>query len=147
NYAPGKNPELIHSDEKDCKRCHQGGGPIFPRDPWAETSSNQTLEGSRIENQIFTARVKRARSEARKLWLEHGLPLQSCEEKIKQEYQPFQNGEFKRDGEQLLHHSNLEPSLQKELTHQLASRLGPRDGIFDIPRWDKPEARLNFQTR
>lgn len=37
-FGPGKKPQLKRADRNFCMTCHQHGGPIFSRFPWAETS-------------------------------------------------------------------------------------------------------------
>lgn len=39
NYAAGKVPRIQNVNRATCTSCHQGGGPIFSRAPWSETTA------------------------------------------------------------------------------------------------------------
>ena len=40
NYPGADLKVKSHTGEDTCMKCHQAGGPIFPRAPWSETSSS-----------------------------------------------------------------------------------------------------------
>ena len=37
-YGPGGKPRIENAHKSVCLTCHQGGGPIFPRAPWHEST-------------------------------------------------------------------------------------------------------------
>ena len=57
DYGPGMVPELKYSNRTLCLSCHQNAGPIFPKEPWLETDSNQQIR-MRLPGQPSTSKIK-----------------------------------------------------------------------------------------
>ena len=57
NYGPGLEPEIAYANRTLCLSCHQNSGPIFAREPWLETDSNQQIK-QRLPNQTATSKIK-----------------------------------------------------------------------------------------
>jgi len=43
DYRAGSTPRITYADRGLCLGCHQNHGPIFAREPWAETNSNPKI--------------------------------------------------------------------------------------------------------
>ncbi len=43
NYKKGATPEIFYAKRRLCMTCHEAGLPIFPSEPWSESSDNSLL--------------------------------------------------------------------------------------------------------
>lgn len=53
NYPPppGRKPKITRVNDNGCTKCHQSGGAIFSRAPWAETNSSLRVAQKLCESQ------------------------------------------------------------------------------------------------
>lgn len=56
DYREGGNPKIKEVSRATCLSCHQGGGPIFPRTPWAGSSFNIESSIHVLENPTYSQR-------------------------------------------------------------------------------------------
>ena len=57
NYGPDLIPKVLYSNRTLCLSCHQNAGPVFSKEPWLETDSNQQVS-LRLPRQSSTSNVK-----------------------------------------------------------------------------------------
>ena len=50
DYTNDGKPKVEYAPRTLCMSCHQNGGPVFPRAPWGETSSNPDISKQLIEH-------------------------------------------------------------------------------------------------
>jgi len=48
DYGPGLTPKVFYADRALCTSCHQNGAPLFSREDWQETNSNNMEIGKKL---------------------------------------------------------------------------------------------------
>ena len=57
DYGEGLKPKVRYANRRLCLSCHQNAGPIFSKEPWLETDSNQKVK-ARLTPQATPLKVK-----------------------------------------------------------------------------------------